>query len=122
MYGLRLRFPAVVLKNQFNKMAAASLEVTNFFEDTNKHVGNLVAKKMRDSNTIKSNLANPYDRVLLIPRIHQLTFKSVFRHKFLDTEREEDVEKGSRALCVKKSGSATINFHYRVYIQSSFLW
>jgi len=72
---------------------AESVDVTNFFNDTNKHVKNLVAKKMRDSNTIKSNLANPYDRVLLIPRIHQLSFKSVFRDNFLDTERQEDVDK-----------------------------
>lgn len=43
--------------------------------------------KLKESNKMKSSLADPHSRTVIIPEIHKLVFAGAFSSKFLPTER-----------------------------------
>ena len=58
-----------------------------FFTDVYENTKKNLSKKLRDNNTIKSNAANPYDRVVAVGKVHSWIFKRLF---FLNTDDDDD--------------------------------
>ena len=59
----------------------------SFFKNSCENVEKQVSRKLRDSNTLKSNLANPYYRCLIIGNIPRLAFAHKYGRNFLPSER-----------------------------------
>lgn len=58
----------------------------SFFNEINKNVDLRLKKKIKDSNVLKSNLANPHYKTVSITDVHRKTFASLYGRRFMPDE------------------------------------
>ena len=58
-----------------------------FYKNYHDSLLNNVIVKIKESNKVKSNTADPHSRTVCIPDVHRLLFAGVFSSKFLIKEK-----------------------------------
>lgn len=80
-----------VWKTTLLVMYPSQKELKQLFKNYQESLKKAIVLKIRDSNKMKSNYADPHLRTLALPDVHRLVFETTVATKFKDSEKNEDV-------------------------------